>query len=66
MERRFANRPAPGEDPIGEDLSMQGRYAVQSYLDHQASKLISRFDACCYVLLTDALNRHDIGRGRGG
>ena len=62
LDRRFSNRPAPGEDPIGEDLSMQGRYAVQSYLDHQASKLIARFDACCYVLLTDALNRHDIGR----
>lgn len=66
LDTRFANRPAPGEDPIGEDLSMQGRYAVQSYLDHQASKLIARFDACCYVLLTDALNRHDIGRDRGG
>lgn len=66
LDTRFANRPAPGEDPLGEDLSIQGRYSVQSYLDHQASKLIARFDACCYVLLTDALNRHDIGRDRGG
>ena len=45
---------------------MSGRFAVQSYLDHQAGKLVSRFDACSYVLLTDALNRHDVGLGRGG
>src|SRR5699024_9386439 len=48
------------------DLSMSGRFAVQSYLDHQAGKLVSRFDACTYVLLTDALNRHDVGLDRGG
>ena len=45
---------------------MSGRFAVQSYLDHQAGKLVSRFDACTYVLLTDALNRHDVGLDRGG
>ena len=43
-----------------------GRYAVQSYLDHQASKLAKRFDANTYIALTDAMNSHDIGRGRGG
>ncbi|NKS72518.1 homoserine O-acetyltransferase [Rhodococcus hoagii] len=43
-----------------------GRYAVQSYLDHQADKLVARFDPATYVLLTEAMNRHDIGRGRGG
>ena len=43
-----------------------GRYAVQSYLDHQASKLAKRFDANTYIALTDAMNSHDIGRERGG
>jgi len=43
-----------------------GRYAVQSYLDHQANKLAKRFDANTYIALTDAMNSHDIGRGRGG
>lgn len=66
LDERFANRPQPGEDPRGEDLSMSGRFAVQSYLDHQAGKLVSRFDPCSYVLLTDALNRHDVGLDRGG
>jgi homoserine O-acetyltransferase/O-succinyltransferase len=43
-----------------------GRYAVESYLDHQANKLVRRFDAGSYVTLTEAMNSHDIGRGRGG
>lgn len=43
-----------------------GRYAVESYLDHQAEKLNARFDANTYISLTEAMNSHDIGRGRGG
>ncbi|EUA20424.1 homoserine O-acetyltransferase domain protein [Mycobacterium xenopi 3993] len=36
---------------------------MQSYLEHQGSKLVSRFDAGSYVVLTEALNSHDVGRG---
>ncbi len=43
-----------------------GRYAVESYLDHQATKLSRRFDANTYIVLTEAMNSHDVGRGRGG
>ena len=43
-----------------------GRYAVESYLDHQATKLAHRFDANTYIVLTEAMNSHDVGRGRGG
>ena len=43
-----------------------GRYAVESYLDHQAQKLAQRFDANTYIALTDAMNSHDVGRDRGG
>ena len=43
-----------------------GRYAVESYLDHQAAKLARRFDANTYIALTEAMNSHDVGRGRGG
>ncbi len=39
---------------------------MQSYLEHQGTKLVNRFDAGAYVSLTEALNRHDVGRGRGG
>ncbi|MEV6428752.1 homoserine O-acetyltransferase [Nocardia sp. NPDC051463] len=61
LDHRFENNAQGDEDP-----RRGGRYAVQSYLDHQADKLCSRFDPATYVLLTEAMNRHDIGRGRGG
>ncbi|WP_072807182.1 homoserine O-acetyltransferase MetX [Rhodococcoides yunnanense] len=61
LDIRFANSPQTDEDPWN-----GGRYAIQSYLQHQATKLVDRFDAGTYVLLTEAMNRHDIGRGRGG
>ena len=43
-----------------------GRFAVQSYLDHHASKLAHRFDANSYVVLTESMLTHDLGRDRGG
>jgi homoserine O-acetyltransferase len=61
LEERFGRDPQPGEDPLA-----GGRFAVQSYLDHHARKLDARFDAGSYVALTDAMNTHDVGRGRGG
>lgn len=61
LDHRFENNAQGDEDPRN-----GGRYAVQSYLDHQAEKLCGRFDPATYVLLTEAMNRHDIGRGRGG
>lgn len=39
---------------------------MESYLDHQASKLVGRFDANAYLTLTEALMSHDVSRGRGG
>ena len=58
---RFGREPQEGEDPMA-----GGRYAVQSYLDHHGEKLTRRFDAASYVVLTRAMNDHDVGRGRGG
>ncbi|HEX2247566.1 MAG TPA: homoserine O-acetyltransferase, partial [Arthrobacter sp.] len=34
-------------------------------LDHQASKLVGRFDANTFILMTEALMSHDVARGRG-
>lgn len=61
LDIRFANSAQADEDPW-----TGGRYSVQSYLEHQAAKLVGRFDAATYVLLSEAMNRHDVGRGRGG
>ncbi|MFD6301057.1 homoserine O-acetyltransferase [Streptomyces sp. NPDC060235] len=58
---RFGRAPQGAEDPWE-----GGRYQVQSYLDHHAAKLVRRFDAGSYVTLSEAMNSHDVGRGRGG
>ncbi|MFI5875710.1 homoserine O-acetyltransferase [Streptomyces sp. NPDC051445] len=58
---RFGRTPQDTEDPWS-----GGRYQVESYLDHHAAKLVRRFDAGSYVVLSEAMNSHDVGRGRGG
>ncbi|KUH88129.1 MULTISPECIES: homoserine O-acetyltransferase [unclassified Mycobacterium] len=63
LDTRFANDAQDGENPA--DPASGGRYAVQSYLEHQGRKLVSRFDAGTYVTLTESLSSHDVGRGRG-
>jgi homoserine O-acetyltransferase len=58
---RFGRDGQEGESPL-----RGGRYAVQSYLEHHGRKLARRFDANSYLVLTEAMNSHDVGRGRGG
>jgi homoserine O-acetyltransferase len=60
LQRRFGRREQDGNPPTGDC-----RYAVESYLDHHAAKLCARFDANSYLVLTEAMNSHDVGRGRG-
>ncbi len=47
-------------------LLPQGRFAIESYLEHHADKLARRFDANTYLRIVHAINSHDVGRGRGG
>ena len=61
IDSRFGRIPQGGEDPL-----RGGRFAVQSYLDHHAHKLARRFDANSYLILTEAMVTHDLGRDRGG
>jgi len=61
LAARFANRAQGSEDPFA-----GGRHQVESYLDHQAAKLIARFDANSYLVLSRAMDLHDVGRDRGG
>lgn len=68
LDLRFGRDNQAGESPLGSRIAGRhqaaGRFTVQSYLDHQATKLALRFDAGSYVALTDAMTTHDIGRGR--
>jgi homoserine O-acetyltransferase len=69
LNTRFGNNHQDGEDAydyyvVGRHASA-GRFAIQSYLHHQGRKLAKRFDAGTYVALTDAMNTHNVARGRG-
>ncbi len=60
LNSRFGAAPQGAENPLA-----GGRFAVESYLDHQAAKLSARFDAGSYLQLTRAMATHDLTRGRG-
>lgn len=61
FDERFGRGRQGDEDPLA-----GGRFAVESYLEYQGDKLAWRFDANSYRVLSQAMNHHDVGRGRGG
>lgn len=61
LNRRFG-RSAQHED----NASPGTGFAVESYLAYHGAKLGRRFDPNSYLVLTEAMNSHDVGRGRGG
>jgi homoserine O-acetyltransferase len=67
LEERFGRRHQPSENPYDwRNGKSGGRFAITSYLDHQATKLVHRFDANSYIALTQAMSLFDLGRNRGG
>jgi homoserine O-acetyltransferase len=54
------------EARFGRNAGPDGRPEIVSYLDHQGRKLVERFDPATYRILAGAMDRHDIGVGRGG
>lgn len=51
---------------FGRRTEADGRPSIVSYLEHQGRKLVDRFDPDTYRVLAEAMDRHDIGRARGG
>jgi len=60
FQARFGRAAQESEDPL-----KGGRYAVESYLEHHGDKLAQRFDPNTYIVLSEAMNSHDVARGRG-
>ncbi len=58
---RFGRSAQNDGDVLRDDI-----YAIESYLGYHGEKLAQRFDANSYVVLSEAMNHHDVGRGRGG
>ena len=61
LQGRFGRSAEAEEDPL-----KGGRFAVESYLEYHGDKLVERFDPNSYIVLSEAMNHHDVGRGRGG
>lgn len=59
-EPSFRSRFGRTVQPNQKDL-----YQVESYLRYQGQKLVDRMDAVTYVRLTQAMDSHDVCRGRG-
>ncbi|MGF3055771.1 homoserine O-acetyltransferase MetX [Microbacterium sp. YY-01] len=62
LNQRFQRSWQSDLSPLGHG----GRFAVESYLDFHGNKFTRRFDANSYITLVEAMNSHDVGRGRGG
>ncbi len=60
LNQRFDRTWQSEINPLGDG----GRFAVVSYLDFHGNKFTRRFDANSYICLVEAMNSHDVGRGR--
>jgi len=48
------------------DMEKLDGFRASSYINYQGDKLVERFNAYCYWLLTKAMDSHQLVRGRGG
>ena len=63
FQQRFA-RASVDRGLDGQDDRTPSPYAITDYLQYQGAKLVSRFDANSYIILTQAMDCHDVGGGQ--
>jgi len=61
FHQRFARKPnRNGEDPLA---ALDNRYDIAGYLDYQGGKLVQRFDANSYLVISKAMDTFDLALG---
>ena len=63
LEQRFGR--AAGANVFGAQSDAPEDFAVSGWLRHHGRELVQRFDANSYRVLLDAMDTHDLARGRG-
>jgi len=65
LSRKFGRRLRPG--PVADPLApFSDVFEVESYLHHQGSSFVRRFDANSYVTITRAMDHFDLAAEAGG
>jgi homoserine O-acetyltransferase len=60
---RFGRNVRGGD---GDGFGLWQEFEVERYLQYHGEKLVRRFDANSYLVISKAMDLHDVGRGRGG
>jgi len=60
----YRNYETYAEQQTDENHNKLDNYKASSYINYQGDKLVKRFNAQSYWLLTKAMDSHNIGRGR--